>query len=290
MNNHDSNFKQLMANRGFFEAFIKTYLPENILSKMDWNSIKLYKMGGTHVELNTNKEFESDVIYLANIDGKENMLWFHCEHQSTPDRTMPLRVLHYQTAELLSYAKQNPSNERLPAIVSIIYHQGEKPWPYSLSIKDQFVDPALAMEYFGNPLLIDLPAISDEELKKHQNIGPVEIILKHVRQKDFERKLRIMISSLQTVDYNSKEIVLRYILDFIDMPRGEFIKTIGECLPEDMELAMSLSERLLQQGAEARNFEIARSMLAKGLDERLIEELTKLSKADLSNLKKETKH
>ena len=52
-NHHDIHFKQLMAERSFFEPFIKTYLPTELLSKIDWNSIELYRMGGTHTEQNT---------------------------------------------------------------------------------------------------------------------------------------------------------------------------------------------------------------------------------------------
>jgi len=298
VNNHDSTFKQLMSHREFRDGFIQAYLPKELLSKLDWSSIDLHKMGGAFIEVNSNKEFESDVIYLANMDDEENMLWFHFEHQSTADETMTLRVLGYQVAELLNYKKQFPS-KKLPAIVTIIYHQGERKWPYSLDIRDLFTNPEMAMKYFGNPLLVDLPTLPDEELLKHSEIGPVELMLKHVRLKDFDKKFRMQVSGLRKVSYNFKQIILRYSLDFIDMTDGEYIKIIGECLPDDVELAMSLSERLLQQGEQRgeqkgrmnAEFDIAKSMFAKGFDEKTIKELlVNLPKEVLSKLKKETKH
>jgi len=293
VNNHDSTFKQLMSNKEFRESFIQTYLPKTLLSKLDLSLFRIHKMGGSFVEVNSNKEFESDVIYLANMDDQENMFWFHFEHQSTPDETMTLRIFGYQIAELLNYKKQNPG-KKLPPILSIIYHQGARQWPYSLNLQDLFTNPELAMKYFGKPILIDLPTMPDEELIQHPKIGPVELIFKNVRLKDFESRFRIMLSGLQKVDYNSKEIILKYLLDFIDMPHSEYIKTIGECLPEDVELVMSLAQRLvqqgmqqgIQQGIEARNFEIARNMLKKGFDEKIIAELTSLSKEILTNIKK----
>lgn len=119
---------------------------------------------------------------------------------------MVLRIIHYQTAELLAYAKQNP-NQKLPSIITFIYHQGEKPWPYSLAVADLFAEPELAMRYFGKPILIDLPATSDEVIKAHQSIWPVEMILKHVRRKDFKKGLRLMLSALQSVDSRTRRTV-----------------------------------------------------------------------------------
>lgn len=309
LNNHDSTFKQLMSHRVFLEGFIKTYLPKELLAKLNWDSIQLHKMGGTFIEESTQKESESDVIYLAEMENKANLLWFHFEHQSSPDESMPLRILSYQVAELLNYRKQHPT-QKLPSIVTIIYHQGERKWPYSLNIQDLFLNPELAMQYFGKPILVDLPTLPDEELKKHYPIGPVELILKHVRQADFERKFRLMVMSLRGVDDNSKAIVLKYILDFIDIPNDEYLKTIGECLPDNMELVMSLSERLVQQGIQQGvqqgfqqgiyeglqqgfldgRLEMARNMFLKNLDESLIQEITKLSKETLSDLKRKMKH
>jgi predicted transposase/invertase (TIGR01784 family) len=100
---HDSSFKQLMSNQVFFEGFLTAYLPRELLLKLDWGSIKFYKMGGQHIESTTQRSFESDLIYLADFEKEPHMLWIHLEHQSKPDRRMPLRILNYQTAELLGY-------------------------------------------------------------------------------------------------------------------------------------------------------------------------------------------
>jgi len=191
---HDRHFKKLMGSRAFYEPFIKTYLPKELLGRVDWQATELYKMSGTHMEENSQKSFEADVIYLTKINGESHFFWLHVEHQSTPDKHMTLRVLNYQIAELLNYAKQNPG-KKLPSIVSFIYNQGEGRWPYSLDIKDLFAEPELAMRYFGKPILIDLPIMSDDDLRAHHNIGPIEMILKHVRRKDFEKGLRLCLQA-----------------------------------------------------------------------------------------------
>ncbi len=58
--------------------------------------------------------------------------------------------------------------------------------------------------------------MSDEALKNHQNIGPVEVILKYVRQKakTLELKFPELVADLDAVDDMSKVIVLKYVVDF----------------------------------------------------------------------------
>jgi predicted transposase/invertase (TIGR01784 family) len=301
-NQHDTNFKQLMSNQTFFEGFLKTYLPRELLIKLDWSSIKFYKMGGQHVENSTQKTFESDLVYLADFETEPQMLWIHLEHQSKPDRRMPLRILNYQTAELLAYAKKNPKQKKLPGIISLIYHQGVRPWTYSLDLKDQFKDLNFYKKYFSKPFLIDLPAIPDEELRNHQNIGPVEVILKYVKQQTLELKFRKLISDLHAVDDSSKTITLKYVIDFLSLPDEEVIKIIHECLPESEGIVMNVKEQWFQQGIQhgiqqgmqegirQNQEDIARSMLLRGLNGQLIQEITHLSSEELNNLKQKIQH
>ena len=319
-NQHDSNFKQLMSNQTFFEGFLRTYLPAELLIKINWGSIKFYKMGGQHVEINTQKSFESDLIYLADFDSEPQMLWIHLEHQSKPDRRMPLRILNYQTAELLTYAKKNPKQKQLPGIISLIYHQGSRPWTYSLDLKNQFKDANFYEKYFGKPLLIDLPQIPDKELRSHQSIGPVEVILKYVKQETLALKFRELISDLHAVDDSSRAITLKYVIDLVDLSDEEVIEIIHTCLPdsegvamnareqwiqegiqkgmsakeqwiqEGIQKGMSAKEEWIQEGMQQKQEDVARSMLMKGLDEQLIQEITYLSAEKLRDLKKKIRH
>lgn len=296
-NQHDSNFKQLMAERSFFEPFIKTYLPKEIVDRIDWDSMQLYKMGGKHREKKTQREFESDVIYLANLEHQDAFIWLHSEHQASPDRLMPLRIINYQAAELLSYAKQNPG-KGLPGIVTLIYHQGERPWPHCIDFQDLFQEPEFAIKYFGKPILVDLPAISDQALRAHQNIGPVEMILKHIRQKDFEQKMRLILSELCTVNDSSREIVLRYVIEVADVPERQLLETAIECLPKDKEAIMTVGEQLIARGVQQGIYEgernkacdFARKLILKGLSLDEISELTELSLMEIRQIERSLIH
>jgi hypothetical protein len=72
-----------------------------------------------------------------------------------------------------------------------IYYQGKKPW---------LANSGLAKQYFAKPILIDLPAILDNELQQHPQIGSIEMALKCVRQKNFTGKLRMILTALRSAE------------------------------------------------------------------------------------------
>lgn len=296
---HDKTFAQLLSDQRFVEDFFKTYLPVEIQNLIQWKSLSLYKMGGKHVQEKTHQISIADVIYLAKIDQEMGMLWIHFEHQAKPDRLMTLRIVNYQTAELLNYAKVNKL-DKLPPIISLIYHQGEKPYPYSLALKDLFDNPIIGIKYFGVPVLIDLPSLSDEEINKHGNIAPVELLLKYIRRKDFEKNYRGIIAGLQQVHGDIRKIVLKYLIERSDISQEKLFETILEYLPKEENDMATVAEQLryqgkqqglqqglqegLQQGQHQARQEIAKVLLATGQSVTEIANITGLPETEVLSL------
>jgi hypothetical protein len=52
------------------------------------------------------------------------------EHQSAPDRFMPLRLLRYVARILDAHRRRYPAEARLPAVIPIVLYHDAKPWPY----------------------------------------------------------------------------------------------------------------------------------------------------------------
>ena len=311
---HDRTFKELMKQRSFFEPFLKTYLPKGLLKRLNWDSVRFYKMGARHLEEKLQKEFEADVIYLAEIAGKTSFIWLHTEHQSTPDRYMTLRVINYQSAELLDYARQNPGKP-LPLIVTILYYQGKKPWTYSLDLKDLFAEPELAMKYFAKPILVDLPSRSDQELMTHLEIGPIEIILKHIRRKEFTKGLNVFVARLRTVSGESRRTMLQYLIEVVDVSKEALLEAVHRSLPvEEGEFIMTLGERLreegmhqgmqqgmqqgrqqgmqegIQEGMQVQSMSTAKRLLLKGIDCEVVVEATGLPRSIVLQMQQSIRH
>jgi predicted transposase/invertase (TIGR01784 family) len=72
-------------------------------------------------------ERESDLIYKAKFEGKDLYIFILIEFQSTVDRFMSLRMLHYIT-ELYEYLVKNHKIKTLPAVFPVMLYNGEKKW------------------------------------------------------------------------------------------------------------------------------------------------------------------
>ena len=86
--------------------------------------------------------YESDLIYKVNTKEGSIYLFFLLELQSYNDFTMPFRLLVYMIAIWMDYFKNCDKNARkqkdfrLPAIMPIVLHNGEKNWTASCSFKE----------------------------------------------------------------------------------------------------------------------------------------------------------
>ena len=96
--------------------------------------------------------YESDLVYKVNTKKGSVYLFFLLELQSYNDFTMPFRLLVYITAIWLDYFKncdkdmRRKKSFRLPAVVPIVLHNGERSWTASRHFKEM-IDKA---ELFGN--------------------------------------------------------------------------------------------------------------------------------------------
>jgi len=286
-NIHDKVFADLLNERVFFEALLKNYLPKEVADRIDWKIASFSKMDTRHLNQKTKQAFIADVIYLAKINAQNDLMYFHFEHQSEPDKSMPLRVTNYASAALLNYIKASHGKQKVPPIISFVYYQGIKPYPYEISLKNVFRDSELWVKYFGQPILIDLDQMSDDQLRTHQDIGVIELILKHIRRKDFSKNYRELIAKLSISSDNLRRIVLRYILERADVPTESLAEAMLESLPQDKGVIMTSGDQLRQQGRQQALRDTAQKMLARGIDLDAVHDCTELSFEVLEKLREE---
>ncbi len=301
-NDHDHTFKLLLRQASFVIPLLKTYLPEDIQKLIHWDTLELYQLSGDHKEEKTLNEHIADVVYQARIQDELGFLWIHFEHQGQPDAMMPMRTVNYQSSELLKYVHAN-GLKKCPPIISIVYYQGKRPYPYSMDIADCFESPELSMRYFSCPLLIDLASLSDEELTAHAGIGPVELLLKHIRLPSFSKNYRGIIQALQTVGDAERRIVIRYLIERADISENDLKIALLDYLPKDEDIIMTVAEQIgqryfaqgiqegtqegMQKGAQREKEVIAKNLFLKGLEDDIIAESTGLSKEMILRIKKE---
>lgn len=211
------------------------------------------------------------------------------EHQSTPDEFLSFRMLEYNV--LLMRQHLNEGNKKLPVIINLCIYAGtESPYPYSQDIYDCFEDVELARNSMFKPYkLLDLTALTQEELLKDGSLGLVEILLKQgIRRKylDWISDNSMLICELTNSPFGLSGII--YILGTDDKNGSkELIEAIIKASPNKKNIIMSAAHKLQEEAIQENKLTIAKSMLKKGYNIKSIQEITELSKETIEKLKKE---
>ncbi|PCQ01695.1 ISNCY family transposase, partial [Klebsiella pneumoniae] len=82
-------------------------------------------------------------------------------------------------------------HDRLPLVIPVLFYHGlVSPYPFSLRWLDEFVAPELAGHlYHGAFPLADITVIPDDEIATHQRMATLELLQKHIRQRDLAQLL-----------------------------------------------------------------------------------------------------
>lgn len=238
----------------------------------------------------------------------EGYIYVVIEHQSRPDVHMSFRLMRYAIAAMQSHL--DAGHTRLPLVVPMLFYHGvDTPYPFSLCWLDEFDNPLLARQLYLSAFpLVDITVIPDEEIMQHRRIALLELIQKHIRQRDLLGLVDNLATLLVTGSANDSQLkaLFNYLLiQHGHKPRfGRFMRKLAQQVPEHKERTMNIVEKIRRAGerkglrkgmerghekglAEGRREEaqrIAHSMLADGLPRELIVRITGLSEEDINSL------
>lgn len=143
-NIHDIGYKRLFGNKTIFRQLIETFVEEDWVQELDFDQATPLDKSFVSDHY---KETESDIIYsvpLLMADGTMQDVFFYIlvEFQSTVQRFMVLRMLHYVTGFYLDFLHTHgiKSVKKLPAILPIVLYNGEERWTAPENIADLIED------------------------------------------------------------------------------------------------------------------------------------------------------
>ena len=159
--------------------------------------------------------------------------------------------------------------------------------------------------------LVDITVIPDDEIVQHRRMALLELIQKHIRQRDLMGLVEQIVSLLLTglTNDSQRKTLFNYILRTGDAPRfSEFIREVAERSPQYKEHLMTIADRLHEAGLQKGRLEglqeglqegrqegliegrrdealrIARTMLADGTDLSTVQKITRLSVEDIQGV------
>ena len=291
---HDRYFKDLMQDIEIAQEFLLTYLDKVISEQIDWNTLALYDgslIGGA------NKQLYADVVYRAKTSKHKTDVFFILNHERKPDKLLPLRSLEYVLGTLKKTIKQQQKKPGL--IIHITWYNGKrKPYPYARHIFDYFAEKELAQRIiFSSYKLINPHEIPDEELASHEQLGILELFMKHAdnpKLLPWIEANRAIASKLAAHKYLKRSI--EYVVDVGHHKLADILTTFEKVSAKLEETMLTTAQQIRQEGIEqgmqegrqegiqTRSLEIAKNMLGKGYSSEVVTELTGLAREALNKL------
>jgi predicted transposase/invertase (TIGR01784 family) len=112
-----------MGNVTTAKDFLTHYLPKNVLQIIDLNTLEPQKDSFINQEL---EEGFSDLLFKADISGKEGYLYFLFEHKSYPDKGISLQLLKYMVEIWEAKIKKTRASEPLGESRAVVHRKNIK--------------------------------------------------------------------------------------------------------------------------------------------------------------------
>ncbi|PCH57557.1 MAG: hypothetical protein COC15_00910 [Legionellales bacterium] len=92
---HDRVCKAALSDIRVAKGILQNYLPEEISKMIAFDTLQITDSSfvGEHMQ-----KLESDILFKADINGSSGYIYTLIEHQSTPDKLMPVRLFSYMAA------------------------------------------------------------------------------------------------------------------------------------------------------------------------------------------------
>ncbi|HGY3716174.1 TPA: Rpn family recombination-promoting nuclease/putative transposase [Citrobacter gillenii] len=291
---HDAVFKTFLRHPETARDFLDIHLPASLRTLCDLSTLKLESESFIDADL---RSCYSDVLWSLHTREGDGYVYVVIEHQSSADPHMAFRLLRYAMAAMQRHL--DAGHKELPLVIPMLFYHGcRSPYPYSLCWLDAFTDPAAAKQLYASAFpLVDITVVPDDDIMAHRRMALLELMQKHIRQRDLMELVEQLSTLLLTGCTNDTQLqaMFNYILQSGDESRfTEFMQEMAQRVPQHKERLMTIAERLrldgvqeglqqgLQQGKQEAALRIAQTMLAQGIDREMVLLITGLSDGDLA--------
>lgn len=291
---HDAVFKTFLRHPETARDFLDIHLPASLRTLCDLSTLKLESESFIDADLRSRY---SDVLWSLHTREGDGYVYVVIEHQSSADPHMAFRLLRYAMAAMQRHL--DAGYKELPLVIPMLFYHGcRSPYPYSLCWLDAFADPVAAKQLYASAFpLVDITVVPDDDIMAHRRMALLELMQKHIRQRDLMGLVEQLSALLLTGCTNDTQLqaMFNYILQSGDESRfTEFMQEMTQRIPQHKERLMTIAERLrldgvqeglqqgLQQGKQEAALRIALTMLAQGIDREMVLLITGLAEEDLA--------
>ncbi|WP_342170169.1 Rpn family recombination-promoting nuclease/putative transposase [Rickettsia endosymbiont of Seladonia tumulorum] len=208
---HDSLVKIIMTDKIAAQEFLEYYLPKDFKKLIDLSKITVEQE--SYIEESLSKKY-SDIVY--GIETKEygkGFVYILIEAQSTVDYWTALRLWKYT---LLLCERHKEKRNKLPLVYNLVIYNGKQVYNAPRNLWDLFTNSVMAKKLMMEDYqLVDLQAMSDNEIVKKKHIGMLEYILKHIYERDMIQLWEQFLANFNHVIMLDKEKGYIYLKSFL---------------------------------------------------------------------------
>ena len=164
---HDALVKKCFSQKEAARELLDRYLPEQIKSNINLNTLKIEKE--SYVEDNLKHKI-SDLVYsMLTNDKKPCLVYTIVEHQSTPDYWIAFRLWKYT---LLLLERHVTKKNKLPIVIPVVIYNGKQKYNAPTSFWQLFQNPEQAQNIMcAEYKLLNISTMTQEEIKKHSIVN-----------------------------------------------------------------------------------------------------------------------
>jgi len=167
---HDALFKKTFSEVEHAAAEFRAVLPPPLVALTDFSTLALCP--GSFVD-ETLAGSQSDLLFTVQVANRPAFLYILFEHQSTPDKLMPLRLLRYVLRILERHVEGKTARTALPlpVVIPVVLHHGEGQWAVARRLEDLFDSDLVTQGGLEEVIprlgfvLDDLSGLPDEQLE-----------------------------------------------------------------------------------------------------------------------------
>ena len=292
---HDKYFRKAMQIKRVATEFLLWFLPESLSELIDFESLELVE--GTYIDESLKKTI-SDVVFDCQyrVKGDTSGVVQHSkiviliEHQSSPERFMPIRVFNYlfsllnQHIHAENFATDIEGNQLLPAVYPIVFYHGKpKRYPYSMKVLDCVVNPANIMDGFGflDIQLVNVNELIQEDINQHGLAGVMTDAMRRIPTSQTEQNYLSIFKRLGEIDKikpipkGFTKTTMKYMINVKDVEDIDALIEKSDKLSEPVRGEIMTIAEALEARGEARNkLEMAMGMLEEDIDKATIAKIT----------------
>jgi predicted transposase/invertase (TIGR01784 family) len=259
---HDTGYKELFSYPELVQQLIEGFFPPEIAERMDFSTLKMHS--GHYITPLFEEKIE-DLVWSVHIEHEGQTqpvyLYILMEFQSSDDKRMALRFMHYVAAfysQLIKQQKIKPADP-LPPVFPIVLYNGNARWQAPTQMRDlihtvpRFLHPYQPQLHY---YLVDEGAYSEDELDARHT--PVSGVFYLENAKDKTQILRAVdkvVDSLQNHPDKARldKVITRWFKRYLQRMNAQItLDTLNSLTEEKGMLAHNIEQWIEQERNEGK--------------------------------------